>query len=254
MLGLFGGPKPGGSTGDPSPTPVVSFTADLAVIPGGTFMMGRNEGRDNEQPENSVTVRPFKMDKTEVINNEYFAFVSETGYRPIPAHWVNDRPLPGQEKMPVRFVNMDDANAFARWRSKRDGVTYRLPTEAEWEYAARNGAKGNLYPWGDTFRAKCAVVDRENTEPEAVGTSSCPNDWGVMDLIGNVFELTGTKVNLYPGSKGEIRSSGMDYMIRGGGAYSKSIGDYAVTSTYREVVSAVKRDKELGFRLVVDGN
>jgi formylglycine-generating enzyme required for sulfatase activity len=53
--------------------------------------------------------------------------------------------------MPVRYVNIDDVKSFIDWRSKRDAVTYRLPTEQEWEYAARNGSANNLYPWGDEF-------------------------------------------------------------------------------------------------------
>jgi eukaryotic-like serine/threonine-protein kinase len=250
-LGLFGGSKPGGNVNGTTPPDVPAFKADMASIPGGTFEMGRNEGRENERPAHSVTVQPFRMDKTEVTNGEYFAFVNETGYRPVPAHWVNDRPVPGTEKMPVRFVNIDDANAFARWRSKRDGVTYRLPTEAEWEYAARNGTKVSLYPWGNDFQAKCAVTDKENTEPDAVGTASCPNEWGVADLIGNVFEWTDSKASLYPGSKGSVKETPEPHhMIRGGGAFSKSAGEFAVTSTFRAAVDASRRDKELGFRLV----
>ncbi|MBK9214083.1 MAG: SUMF1/EgtB/PvdO family nonheme iron enzyme [Chloracidobacterium sp.] len=251
MLGLIGGPKPGGNV-NATPTPdVPAFKADLASIPGGTFKMGRDDGRENERPANSVNVQAFRMDKTEVTNGEYFAFVNETGYRPVPAHWVNDRPVSGTEKMPVRFVNVDDINAFARWRSKRDGVTYRLPTEAEWEYAARNGPKDNLYPWGDEFQSKCAVTDKENTEPDAVGTASCPNDWGVMDLIGNVYEWTGSKASLYAGSKGSMRESKEPRnMIRGGAAYNKSTGEFAITATFRADVDATRRDKELGFRLV----
>src|SRR5438067_7662997 len=117
MLGFFGGTKPP----PPGNTPV-SITAEMMAIPGGTFKMGRNEGRENERPENMVDVKPFKMDKTEVTNAEYLAFVTATSYRPVPAHWVNDKPIAGQERMPVRFVNMDDINAFISWRSKRDGV------------------------------------------------------------------------------------------------------------------------------------
>ncbi|MEO7658824.1 MAG: SUMF1/EgtB/PvdO family nonheme iron enzyme, partial [Pyrinomonadaceae bacterium] len=113
------------------------------------------------------------------------------------------------------------------------------------------GAKGNLYPWGDTFQSKCAVTDKDNTEPDAVGTASCPNDWGVLDLIGNVYEWTESKASLYPGSKGAMRDTPEPrYMIRGGAAFNKSAGEFGITSTFRADVDASKRDKELGFRLV----
>ncbi|MBX3300119.1 MAG: SUMF1/EgtB/PvdO family nonheme iron enzyme [Acidobacteria bacterium] len=233
-----------------SPTPLAAKN-ELADIPGGTFSMGRNDGLEDERPAHDVTVGGFRMDKTEVTNAEYYSFVSATGYRPIPAHWVNDKPVPGTEKMPVRFVNLDDIDAFAKWRSDRDGVTYRLPTEEEWEYAAKNGAKNSRFPWGDKFEAKCAVVDRESNEPEAVGTASCQNDWGVVDLIGNVFEWTSSKAEPYPGSKVDTDKSKAGYrMIRGGAAFTKSSGDYAASSTIRIGVAPTKRDKELGFRLV----
>ncbi len=255
LLGAFDPRPPGpGNTSTATPTPVptqeVTSKADLVAIPGGTFRMGRDDGPDNEKPENPVTVQSFKLDKTEVTNAEYYEFVEETGYRPVPAHWVNDRPLPLQVKMPVRFVNIDDVTAFAAWRSARDKVTYRLPTEAEWEYAARSGAKNYLYPWGNEFDRKCAVTDKENTEPEAVGTASCPNEWGVLDLIGNVYEWTGTKASLYPGSKGSVvKTPEPHYMFRGGGALTKSSGPFAATATFRRAVAASTRDKELGFRL-----
>ncbi|MFL6373106.1 MAG: protein kinase domain-containing protein [Pyrinomonadaceae bacterium] len=252
MLGFIS--IPNGGAGNASPTPAVTPTplaADLAAIPGGTFKMGRDDGRPNEQPANSVVVQPFKIDKTEVTNAEYYQFIKDTGYRPFPLDWVNDRPLPAAMKMPVRFVDIDDISAFAAWRSQRDRLTYRLPTEAEWEFAARNGAKENLYPWGDKYDPKCAVLDQENTEPQAVGTHSCPDDWGVVDLIGNVFEWTGSRAALYPGSKGVMaESKEPHYMIRGGAAYYKSDGPAAVNSVLRVDVSASKRDKELGFRLV----
>ncbi len=255
-MGVFDGMFRGG-TATPTPavtpaaTPVVNHKADMAAIPGGTFTMGRNEGRDNERPQHSVDVKAFSLDKTEVTNEEYFQFITATSYRPVPAHWVNDKPIPGQEKMPVRFVNMDDIKTFTDWRSKRDRVTYRLPTEEEWEYAARNGAKGDKYPWGSTFKASCAVVDKDNTEPEPVGAASCPDDWGVMDLIGNVYEWTGTKANLYPGNnKLEVKATKEPhFMIRGGAAITKSAGEFGITSTFRAEVDGSKRDKELGFRL-----
>jgi serine/threonine protein kinase/formylglycine-generating enzyme required for sulfatase activity len=253
MLGLLGGGKGVGPTVTPTPagTPVQDIKPELIAIPGGTFKMGRDEGRDNERPAHNVDVGNFKMDKTEVTNGEYFSFVTATSYRPVPADWVNDKPISGTERMPVRFVNIDDVNAFISWRSKRDGAAYRLPTESEWEYAARNGAKDDLYPWGNDFRPQCAVMDKENTEPEIAGSRSCPDDWGVVDLIGNVYEWTGTKANLYPGSTGKmLAGKEQRNMIRGGGAFSKSNGEFGITSTFRADVETTKRDKELGFRLV----
>jgi serine/threonine-protein kinase len=242
-------------TPEPTGTPAVVFKPDMASIPGGTFKMGRNNGREDEKPEHSITVKPFSMDKTEVTNGEYYAFVSEKGYKPLPSHWVNDKPKPGQENMPVRDVNVADVTAFAAWRSERDGVTYRLPTEEEWEYAARNGAKENLYPWGNTFRTECAVIDKPFMELSNVGTGSCPDDWGVMDLIGNVYEWTGSKAEPYPGAERRKEATQPENMIRGGCAQNSSkddpsTGKVAVTSLFRQFVSIEKRDLQLGFRLV----
>ncbi|MFN0277959.1 MAG: SUMF1/EgtB/PvdO family nonheme iron enzyme [Pyrinomonadaceae bacterium] len=236
-----------------TPTPLPIFKSELIPIQGGTFKMGRPEGKGKpeENPENIVEVPSFRMDKTEVTNAEYYSFIAATSYSPVPGHWVSSRPVAGTEKMPVRFVNVDDINQFISWRSERDGVKYRLPTEAEWEYAARNGVKNNLYPWGDTYLAKCAVLDKDNTEPEPVGSMSCPNEWGVVDLIGNVFEWTGSKAGLYKGSSGMTKETKEPrFMIRGGAAFYKSAGQFGITATSRVDVEATKRDKELGFRLV----
>ncbi len=257
-LGVFGGSggnvsnvNAGPKSPTPGSSPVTAPKVEMAMIPGGSFRMGRNDGRNEERPEHPVTVNQFWMDKTEVTNAEYFAFVSATGYRPVPADWVNEKPISGQETWPVRFVNIADVKAFAAWRSKNDGKTYRLPTEAEWEYAARNGSKNDIYPWGSSFKPECAVLDQANTEPKPVGSRSCPNDWGVVDLIGNVFEWTETPVSLYPGSKGEIKPTAEPRnMIRGGAGLNKSSGEFGITSTFRADVDVSKRDKELGFRLV----
>jgi formylglycine-generating enzyme required for sulfatase activity len=228
----------------------------MVSIPGGTFKMGRNDGpNDLEKPEHPVTVSPFMMDRNEVTNEEYYAFTTETGYKPLPAHWINGKPIQGQERMPVRFVNIDDINAFIAWRSKRDGVTYRLPTEEEWEYAARNGSKDNLYPWGDKYDPKCAVLDDPDHEPKAAGTHSCPDDYGIKDLIGNVFEWTNSPPAPYPGNKGVslLQFTEPHQMIRGGSFFQKPSGAQAISSTYRIDTPATKRSGELGFRLVRSG-
>ena len=170
-------------------------------------------------------------------------------YKEIPAHWVNGAPIQKHELMPVRFVNVDDIKAFASWRSKRDNVTYRLPTEEEWEFAARNGNKDTLYPWGDKFDSKCAVLDASSNDPEPVGSKSCGNDWGVKDLIGNVFEWTSSPPSLYQGNKGQLKTLTEPwFMVRGGSAFQKSSGPFAITSTFRIETQANKRSAELGLQ------
>lgn len=261
MLGLFGGRTQGADVTDtpstPMPTPETegpttpSIAADMVLIPGSRFTMGRNDGRENEQPEHSREVGDFWMDRTEVTNEAYLEFITATGYRPVPVDWVNDAPKPGDEKLPVRFVNIDDVKSFVEWRSKRDKASYRLPTEVEWEYAARNGAKNNLYPWGDKYDNKCAVLDQTNNDPRPVGSVGCANDWGIKDLIGNVFEWTSTEASVYPGSSlavDELKEP--HFMVRGGGAFYKSSGKDAITSTFRQALPGSARSSGLGFRLV----
>jgi formylglycine-generating enzyme required for sulfatase activity len=152
--------------------------------------------------------------------------------------------------MPVIFVSLEDAKAFAAWRSKRDGVEYRLPTEEEWEYAARNGSQADLFPWGAKWEDGKAVIDLP--APKAVGSATGgKNKWGVEDLIGNVWEWTSSAPVAYPGSKLEIKKNDIPrVMIRGGGYTSKSSGTDAMTAARRVDFEAGKRDKLLGFRLV----
>src|ERR1041385_1514472 len=184
----------------PAPVEPQKAKADLVPIDGGTFMMGRNGGPPQETPAHAVTVQQFLMDRTEVNNTEYADFVRETNHA-APSHWIGHKPPFGQAQWPVVNVSFDDATAFAAWRSKRDGVSYRLPTEAEWEYAARNGERGDLYPWGPDWQEKAAVL--KDATPAAVGSRPAgKNKWGVFDLIGNVWEWTGSKASVYPGNRG----------------------------------------------------
>lgn len=259
LAGIIGPPRVSGSptpTPEPTASAIPASTPDLVAIPGGSFKMGNNDGSPDQRPEHDVQVPPFKMDRTEVTNAEFQEFMKTGNYKPVStekylAHWVNGAPVKGQEKMPVRFVNLDDVKAFVAWRSKRDSVTYRLPTEAEWEFAARNGSKESPYPWGDKFDPKCAVIDQTESEPTAVGTRKCADDWGVVDLIGNVFEWTSTELSLYPGNDGTIKAvTKPNYMIRGGSFFQKSTGPAAINSMFRVPAPEDQRSPELGFRLV----
>ncbi len=215
-------------------------------------MMGRGDGLDPEKPVHEVAVKDFWMDKTEITAEEYYEFIKANDYKPTPSYWEDGKPLASEGKLPVRFVNMNDVKAFAEWRSKRDGVIYRLPTENEWEYAARNGAANNLYPWGDEFKNGCAIINQPDPKPETVGSKACGvNKWDVQDLIGNVYEWTSTETNVYPGNPGKIDDRFKNtFVIRGGSAFDKSTGKDAITSTFRGFVEPNKRDSRLGFRLV----
>ena len=138
------------SNSNTQPTPPVNVKNELIEISGGKFMMGRDDGSPAEQPAHQVDVKDFLMDKTEVTNAEYYEFVKGTGYK-APSYWNGGKPVAEEIMQPVVRVSMEDIKAFAEWRSKRDNAKYRLPTEEEWEYAARNGGEFNLYPWGNNW-------------------------------------------------------------------------------------------------------
>lgn len=149
-------------------------------------------------------------------------------------------------------VSAGDAEAFAAWRSSRDGVAYRLPTEEEWEYAARSGGAYKLYPWGDSWEDKRAVVQEADARP----VGSIPegaNRWGVVDLIGNVWEWTSSKASLYQGnSAGQIPAANKEWVVARGGSYSSNPDDrqIQVSATFRDWYDPGLKHPSFGFRLV----
>jgi serine/threonine-protein kinase len=242
---------PGGSP-TPAASPGLGETAkaNLVEIPGGTFQMGRNDGPLQETPAHPISVQPFFMDKTEVTNAEYAEFVRDAHHAP-PDDWNGTKPAYGTELWPVLNVSLDDVNAFAGWRSKRDNVTYRLPTEQEWEYAARNGDRSDLYPWGKDWKDNQAVL--KEATPAKVGSHPEGNNrWGVADLIGNVWEWTSSKVSAYPGNPTPIPTATKDWLVIRGAGYDRnpSDRDNPVSSCIRTFVSPGSKIPQLGFRLV----
>ena len=250
--------RPGTRTADPTPTPTPvtppKAKAELLPIAGGTFLMGRQSGPPQETPSHPVTVSPFSMDRTEVSNTEYADFVRETNHA-APSHWIGNKPPFGQELWPVVNVSFDDATAFAAWRSKRDGVGYRLPTEEEWDYAARNGEQSDWYPWGPDWKDKAAVL--KAATPAPVGSrAEGKNKWGVFDLIGNVWEWTSSKASVYPGNPAKVPSSIQDWVTIRGGCYvsDPAKADAPVSACLREFVPPSTKTTLLGFRLVRSGS
>jgi serine/threonine-protein kinase len=247
-------PKPiinnGGANG-PTTTPA-TIKAELVEIPGGTFQMGRIGATVAELPVHAVTVQSFAIDKTEVTNAEYSQFVSETQHTP-PSNWVSSKPIPGDESLPATFVSYSDATAFAEWRSKRDDLKYRLPTEEEWEYAARGGDQDNIYPWGNTWVDGYAVTKSTGAQkPKPVASS--PNDkgrWGVMDMMGNVYEWTSTKATYYPGSPGKVEDEQRAHYVMRGASFATPLQNpKPISATRRDWVSGDTMASALGFRLV----
>ena len=157
----------------------------MIAIPGGEFWMGQADGRDEERPLHRVTVAPFRLARYQVTNAEYDAFVRATG-RPAPPFRL--QPHFADPAQPVVGVSWFDAVAYCEWLSHELGELRRLPTEAEWEWAARGGLEQALYPWGNqpvTERPRYA--ERWANGPEPVGTSE-PNAFGLYDMCENVHE------------------------------------------------------------------
>ena len=155
---------------------------DFVHIPGGEFLMGQADGRDEERPVHPVTLAPFRICRYQITNADYDHFRKATlreksEYR--------DRPEFSHSAHPVVAVNWFDAVAFCHWLSEQWKLPVRLPTEAEWEYAARGGFAQRLYPWGDSLPAISA--DRWKHGPEPVGLGE-PNGYGLFDMCQNVHE------------------------------------------------------------------
>ncbi|MCQ3980108.1 MAG: hypothetical protein DPW09_42365 [Anaerolineae bacterium] len=127
------------------------FHLELVRVPAGEFLMGSDPAKDknvqqDEQPQHRVYVSEFFIGKYPITNEQYAVFVKATKHR-TPNHWDKGKIPAGQENHPVVYISWGDAAAFCQWLSRASGQSFRLPTEAEWEKAAR-GTDGRIYPWG----------------------------------------------------------------------------------------------------------
>ena len=167
----------------------------MVLTPAGELQMGSNDpGAENdEQPVHTVYVDAFYMDIHEVTNAQYKKFVDanpQWGKDRLDSTFHNGQYLllwngndypKGKANHPVVHVSWYAAMAYAQWAGKR------LPTEAEWEYAARGGLSGKKYPWGDGIDSSRANYDRNVKDTTAVGKYP-PNGYGLYDMAGNVWE------------------------------------------------------------------
>jgi formylglycine-generating enzyme required for sulfatase activity len=224
------------------------FAPRLAVVPSGTFQMG-NAGDVAERPTHSVTIsRPFAISVQEVSQGEYRLFCQKTGKTCATQIWAGD-------DYPVVDTSWNDAVEYTQWLSKVTGEHYRLPTEAEWEYAARAGQTG-LYPSGDALSATDAYFSSGTklTSPAPRSQRLNANAWRLMNMVGNVREWVQDPWN--PNFNG-APSDGSATTSGDGGAKVVRGGSYAdvratLRLTTRERLPTGSKDAFTGIRIVRD--
>ncbi|MBI3271584.1 MAG: SUMF1/EgtB/PvdO family nonheme iron enzyme [Planctomycetes bacterium] len=269
-LGRFGDPRLG-----LRPTEI-----PLVEVPGGRFRMGTDEKEvqrafaeakkswevaqldwfTRESPQHEVELKPFRIGRFPITNGQYSAFVEASGHRAPEVDqkigdyraWENGRPPADRLTHPVVGVSWGDAMAYCRWLSEAAGPQYRLPTEAEWEWAAR-GTDARRYPWGEDWRPGLANDESARlrvTTPVGVFPAGA-NPEGCLDLAGNVWEWCSSLYAKYPYKAADGREA-LDAdgarVLRGGAWYGDGVG---VRAAYRSDRDPGGRRVSVGFRVVV---
>lgn len=253
-----------------------------SYLPGGNFKMGSENGFSDERPLHPVYLDPFWIDQTEVTNEMFARFIEETGYITLAesagSSWVStaDRgvskltgadwlhpngrsggPMTGMGDHPVVQVSWQDAEAYCQWAGKR------LPTEAEWEFAARGGLLNARFPWGDA-NPVCQVAsesganftDENLCDPggtDSVG-SYPPNGYGLLDMAGNAWEwVSDWYGEAYYQASEPDNPTGPDegrYRVARGGSWDR--GESYLSVSYRHKFVPGFASNSTGFRCVSD--
>jgi sulfatase modifying factor 1 len=166
----------------------MSIETHFVRIPAGEFPMGCGQGRDDEKPVHVVRVDAFDLGAIQVRNRDFAVFMESTGHPP-PPEWSN--PLFNNPDQPVVGVSWMEAMKFCAWLAHCTAGHYRLPTEAEWEWAALGGRPGRLYPWGDDPPHLWPPYVRRwggDVKGPLPGGKGEPNPFGIFDISENVHE------------------------------------------------------------------
>ncbi len=225
--------------GSPPPPLLIPETV---LIPAGDFCMGSEPGDplafSNETPRRRLNLPVYAIGKYPVTNAEYLDFV-RANPRYTPSHWINDRIPEEKENHPVINVNLQNAQAYCQWLIEQTGRQYRLPTEEEWEKAARGAwPETRRYPWGDDWDRACFNTKSTNySDTTPVNTFEGKNTsfFKVVDMVGNVWEWTNT-----PYKEGR-------YVIRGGSFRYEA---RFARNSCRGRCRPENQDPDLGFRIV----
>jgi sulfatase modifying factor 1 len=220
---------------------------EVILIPGVEFLMGSDRGEDS--PVHQVRVSSFYIDKYEVTNARYLAFCEATGHR-LPMLWGMEgfRCGPDYPDHPVVSVNWVDAKSYAEWYGRR------LPTEAEWEYAARGGLEGAQYPNGDTLTPPDGNYSKSDKRGTVAVGSYAPNGFGLHDMQGNVVEWVADWYGFEYYSSSPLENPqgpevGKFKVIRGGGWHS---GPSCSAVHFRNALPPGWLDFNVGFRCAKD--
>lgn len=227
---------------------------EMVTIPAGPFVRGTMSGGFDEQPQRTIYLDTFSIDRYEVTNHQYQQFVAAAGHRKAapPSRYAKSMGKMRSPNQPVVYVSWDDAVAYCRWKGKR------LPTEAEWEKAMR-GTDGRLWPWGNQEKPNGANWGRvQDGHDVSARVGTFPTDqspYGVMDGAGNVMEWVADwyQEAYYKDSPDKDPPSpefGIFRVMRGGG-YTTTGGDLRITSRSKMVPDF--RDETIGFRCAISG-
>ena len=223
------------------------LSSAFALIGGGWFTMGTERGQEDERPPHRVFVDPFELGVCPVTRAAYAIFLDATGHES-PRDWLN--PLFAAPDLPVVGVSWFDAVAYCTWRSGVDGRAVRLPTEAEWEYAAR-GRQEALFPWGDVMPSWIPNGGRGPLQAPWPVTLGEPTDFGLLGISTNVHEWCADwHETEYYGKSPERNPAGPDDGVRRasrGGAWRHARTMCRVT--LRSKLDPSFRYNDYGFRL-----
>jgi formylglycine-generating enzyme required for sulfatase activity len=252
---------------------------NLARIPAGDFLMGAADAEEDERPVHRVFVGEFLIGRFPVTHEEYARFIRTTGHpaptiRTLPLVvsganddvfkelaapyvWHNDEPPAGYGSHPVVLVRYDDALAYCAWLSETTGRLVRLPTEAEWEKAARGGCEGLRYPWGNDIDASRCNFLADPSAKKSRGTRPTgtypPNAYGLHDMAGNVWEWVSDWYSADYYGAGDVNdpsgpASGNMRIVRGGSWVNADVG--MLRCAYRHKVPPDTYSYSVGFRIV----
>jgi formylglycine-generating enzyme required for sulfatase activity len=252
---------------------------NLARIPAGEFYMGAADAERDERPVHRVFVSEFFIGRFAVTHDEYARFIREAGY-PAPAIrglplitsggrdslfkelaapyvWQDGRPPPGHGGHPVVLVRYDDALAYCEWLSTTLGRTVRLPTEAEWEKAARANVDGQKYSWGQEVDSSHCNYLSDPALKRQRGTRSTgtypPNGYGLYDMCGNVWEWVSDWYDAESYGLADARdprgpSFGSLRIVRGGSWVTED--ESMLRTAYRHKLPPDTYSYSVGFRVV----